>query len=165
MKQLGFLKFVVIGLAVVLLVVAISLFINRGAHVRLSGAVLKTRIIQTDTNSAVLVFDVRLTNPAKVPFVVRDAAVRLTDESGNEIEGDRVAQMDLDRLLEYYKFYGPRYTPMLMPRERINPGASVDRTIAGSFQRSEKQLERRKATLLRIADVDGTFTDIAETRK
>lgn len=165
MKQLGFLKFAGIGLAVVLLLVAFSLFINRGAHVRLSGAVLKTRIIQTDTNSAVVVFDVRLTNPAKVPFVVRDVVVRLTSENGNEIEGDRVAQMDLDRLLDYYKFYGPRYTPMLMARERINPGASVDRTIAGSFQQSEKQLERRKATVLHITDVDGTFTDVTETRK
>lgn len=165
MKQLGFLKFVGIGLAIVAAIVGFSLFVNRGAHVRLSGTVLKTRIVQTDTNSAVVVFDVRLKNPADVPFVVKDVMVRLTDDSGTEIEGDRVAQMDLDRLLDYYKFSGPRYTPMLLARERIKPGESMDRTVAGSFSKSEKQIEQRKGFVLRIADVDGTFTEVAESRK
>lgn len=165
MKELGFLKYAGIGLGIVAVIAGASLYLNRGAHVRLSGKVLKTRIVETDTNSAVVIFDVRLTNPAEVPFVVRDVAVRLTDESGEELEGDRVAQMDLDRLLEYYKFHGPRYTPMLLARERIKPGESMDRTVAGSFPRSGKQIEQRKAGRVRVADVDGTFTEIDEGSK
>ena len=165
MKRFAFLKYVLIGLGIVAVVVAASLFFNRGAHVRLSGKILKTRVVQTDTNSAVMVFDVRLTNPAAVPFLVKDVAVRLTEENGAEVEGDRVAQMDLDRLLDYYKYHGPRYTPMLLARERIKPGETLDRTIAGSFPRSEKQIDQRKGLILRIADSDGTFTDIAEIRQ
>lgn len=165
MKQLGFLKFVGIGLAIVAVIAGISLFFNRGAHVRLSGTILKTRVVQTDTNSAVVIFDVRLRNPADVPFVVQDVAVRLTTDAGDLVEGDRVAQMDLDRLLGYYKYAGPRYTPMLLPRERIKPGESMDRTVAGSFSKSEKQIDQRRGFTLRIADVDGTFTEIAGSRR
>lgn len=165
MKQLGFFKFVLIGLGVVAVIIAFSLLANRGARARLTGSILKVRLIPTDTNSAVALIDFRFQNPAEVPFVVRDVQVVVIDADGATVEGDRVAQMDLDRVLEYNKLAGPRYNPMLMARDRANPGESFDRTAAGSFALSEQQLERRKRFVLRIGDVDGATTEIEETAR
>jgi hypothetical protein len=165
MKLPAFSGALLVGLAVVAIALVGVMFLNRGSHVRLAGAVLKVRLAPTDTESAIAILDMRLRNPASVPFMVRQVTVHLVEGRGTGRDGDPVAQMDLDRVLEYYKLVGPRYTPMLLPRQRVQPGETLERTVAGSFAVSEAALERRKMLVVRIEDVDGNVTEIEETRQ
>jgi hypothetical protein len=155
-------KYVAAGLGVVALLVAFSLFWNRGAHVDLRGKILKVRLVPTDEHSAVAIFDFRFDNPADVPFVVSDVKVTVVGSDGAETVSDPVAQPDLDRLLEYNKFAGPRYNPMLVVRDKVKSKESLDRTAAGSFSMEEAKLAARKRFILRIYDVDGAVAEIAE---
>ena len=67
----NFLVFLGIGLAVVGVVVALTLFGTRGAHLSLAGSVLKVRTMPTDENNSLVVVDFRVHNTADAtPFVI-----------------------------------------------------------------------------------------------
>jgi hypothetical protein len=74
-----------------------------------------------------------------------------------------VAQVDLDRVLDYHKVLGPRHTEMLKERDRLRPNTQQDRTAAGSFAISEKDLQSRKSLVLKLQDADGVTVEIPET--
>jgi len=159
-----FARFLAVGLAVVALVVLIALWKNKGAHVRLDGSILKVRTIATDENNSIAVLDIRLSNPADVPFVVKELEFTVEDAKGNPVAGTTIAQMDLDHVLEYNKLIGPRYTPVLLARSKISGGLPVDRTVAASFPISEAALEARRNFRLKIIDVDGPVVELVERR-
>ncbi len=164
MKLPPVLKFTLVGLVAVAAVAGMFFLANRGQQVRLDGQILKVRTISTDEASSIAVVDFRINNPAKVDFMVRSAQVILTSANGDVTTVDPVAELDLDRVLNYYPAAGPRFNPTLKARERIRGAAVVDRTIAGSFPLPESALAARKSISLKIEDADGVIVDIAEKR-
>jgi len=89
----------------------------------------------------------------------------VTTADGKVVEGLPVAQADLDRVLDYHKVYGKRYTDMLKERDRIRPKTEVDRTAAGGLSISEKDLQNRKSLVLKLQDADGVTIEIPETNR
>ncbi len=157
-----FVKYLAIALLIVAVLLALVLWGNRGAQVRLEGKILKTRLIPTDDAACLAVLDARIKNPSNVIFVVKDVHFRVLLADGTTLDGDQVAQMDLDRVLDYYKIHGPRYNPVLKPKDSFKGAFQADRTIVASFPRSAADIERRKGFIIEVDDVDGAVTRLAE---
>jgi len=157
-----FARFLAVGLVIVAIVVWLALVKNKGAHVRLEGSILKVRTLATDEHNSIAVLDIRVNNPADVVFVVKEVELTVEDAQGQPVTGTTIAQMDLDRVLEYNKLVGPRYTPVLLARSKLTGGVPVDRTVAASFPIAESALASRRNLRLKIADVDGPTAEIAE---
>ncbi len=157
-----FVKYLAMALLIVAVLLAIVLLVNRGSQVRLEGKILKTRLIPTDDAACLAVLEARIGNPSNVKFVVKDVRFQVLLADGTTLDGDRVAQMDLDRVLDYYKIYGPRYNSVLKPKDSFKGNSQADRTVVVSFPRSAADIERRKGFIIEVDDVDGAVTRLAE---
>lgn len=158
------LQSVAAGAAIAAAVAAILYWLNLGSQARLQVQWLKVRAIATGPESSLAVFDVRVHNPSRVLFQVKEVEAALVDAGGESREGLVVAQTDLDRALGHYPLAGPRHNPVLMFRERIRAGETVDRTVAASFSVPVEALESRRGFTLRIHDADGAVVESAEHR-
>jgi len=152
------------GLGVVALLAAAGYWLNLGSQARLEVQWLKVRTLATGPDTSLAVFDLRIHNPSRVLFQVKDVEVAVVDASGGRQEGLVAAQTDLDRVLGYYPTEGPRYTPVLRFRERIRGGETVDRTVAASFNLPEQALRVRQRFEVRIHDADGQAVTAREQR-
>ncbi|MEJ5367260.1 MAG: hypothetical protein WHT08_03010 [Bryobacteraceae bacterium] len=153
------------GLGAVALLAALGYWWNRGSQARLEVRWLNVRVISTGPESALAVFDLRIHNPARVLFQVKEVEANLIDANGESTSGLVPSQTDLDRVLSYFPLAGPRYTPVLKFQERIRAGETVDRTVAASFSVPAAVLESRRAFELRIQDADGQVTVAREARR
>jgi hypothetical protein len=158
-------KYLAAGLALAALIAAILVFINSTGRPRLEGSILQMRNVATDTRANVVILDVRITNPGRALFMVRDVIVVIVDAAGVPLEADAAAEPDIDRLLAYHKMLGPRYNPTLKSRERIAPGETKDYTVAGAFALTEQELAQRRSLRLRLVDVDGAAVEIGPPRR
>jgi hypothetical protein len=113
--------FVGIGIVAVVIGVLVIFYVQRGAHLELTGSVQKVRTLALDENSAAALIDFRVLNPSDYPFVVRQATVSMVEPSGKTIEGMIVADVDAQRLFEYYPAIGPKYNDTLTIRTKVNP--------------------------------------------
>jgi len=154
-----------IGLGIILVAIAGVLYMQRGAHIQLQGSILKVRTMALDENSSLAVVDFRFANPANYPFVVRSCTVIVEDPKGNQTEGTSVTELDARRLFDYYPVLGKKYNDSLVMKDKIPPHESQDRMIAARFEIPESQLQARKGLLVRVEDVDGPISDLAETKK
>jgi hypothetical protein len=143
------------GLAVVAVIAAIGYWLSLGSQARLDVQWLKVRTLATGPESSLAVFDIRIHNPSRVLFQVKEVEVAVIGASGERHEGLVAAQTDLDRVLGYFPLAGPRHNPVLMFRERIRGGETVDRTVAASFSIPVQVLESRQGFELHIQDADG----------
>ncbi len=159
-----FLIFLAIGLVVVGVVVLFTLAGTKGAHLTLEGKILKVRSLPTDEKSSIVVVDFRVNNAAKTPFMAGDAVIKVTTAEGKEVEGETVARSDMNRVFDYYKLLGPKYNEVLISRDRINGGQSIDRMLAARFDVSAPDIENRKTITLTLNDVDGPSFTFAENK-
>jgi hypothetical protein len=150
------------GLGVVALLAAAGYWLNLGSQARLEVRWLKVRTIATGPESSLAVFDLRIHNPSRVLFQVKEVEAAVVDSGGARQEGLVAAEADLDRALGYYPLAGPRYNPVLRFRERIRSGETVDRTVAASFSVPVQALESRRRFEVRIQDADGEVVTAAE---
>lgn len=162
MRVPDFVKYLGIACLIVTVLLALVLWSNRSSQVRLEGKILKTRLIPTDDAACLAVVEARIDNPAKVLFVVRDVHFKVLLADGTVLDGDPVAQMDLDRVLDFLKIHGPRYNPVLKARDSFKGASQSDRTIVASFPRAVSAIERRKGFIIEVDDVDGPVTRMAE---
>ncbi|MGJ5816894.1 hypothetical protein [Paludibaculum fermentans] len=148
-----------LGLMAVLVFAGVAVLLNHGSQARLEGSILKVRIVPTDDNACLAVVDFRVKNPSSTMFQVKQLRIVATLADGSEVEGQTVPQVDLDRVLEYHKVAGTRYTPVLKERDRVNGGVEEDRTAAAGFTLSEKVFQARKGLTLKIQDADGMASE------
>ncbi|MBE0660469.1 MAG: hypothetical protein IH602_22435 [Bryobacteraceae bacterium] len=148
------LRYTLFGLLLVALIAGIVFWSNMGSQVRLNAEVLRVRTLATSESSALLIAEVRITNPARVPFVVREVRVSLVDSSGGSLAGESVAQGDLDRVLGYFPAEGPRYNETLKVRAKIPGHSQSDCTVPVSFTISKADLDARRGLEIEIEDVD-----------
>lgn len=159
-KQL--LPFVALGAVVAGLLVAFTLFLQRGAHLALEGAIQKVRLLSVEEASSIAVLDFRLVNGSDYPFLVREVAVSMEDAQGKMVEGAVISEVDAQRIFHYYPVLGQKYNPTLVARTRIAPRQSLDRMIAARFEVPEKQLQGRRRLKIRVEEVDGVVSEIVE---
>lgn len=160
--KLRLLMFVLAGALLAGTAVAFIFYIQRGAHMRLEGAVQKVRTLAIDENSSVAVVDFRLTNAADYPWVVRSVEGSLTDAQGYSVQGTTIADADATRLFEYFPLLGQKFNDSLVARTKIAPHQTLDRMIALKFDIPEAQLQSRKQLRIRIEEVDGAVSEITE---
>ena len=151
-----------IGLAALAIVVGVVFYAQRGAHIQVTGQVLKVRTAPLDDRSSALAIDFRITNPADYPFVVREVTVVMEGSGGAPAEGATVSDADIDRLFAGVPLLGQRYNATLMARERLAPHQTRDYMVAARFEVPDSELEKRKRLILRIAEVDGAVSEIAQ---
>jgi hypothetical protein len=159
--QKNFLAAFAIGIGVIAVIVTGVLYMQRGARVGLTGSFLKVRIAPLDENSSIAVIDFRVNNPSNVRFVVRTATLVLDDPDGR-YDGTTVAETDARRLFEYLPLLGQKFNDTLVMNDTIPAHGAADKMIAARFDAPESRLEKRRRFILRIEDVDGPITEIAE---
>ena len=150
-----------IGLVVILIAVAGIMYMQRGSHVELKGSILKVRTMGMDDNSSLAVIDFRFVNPSDYPFVVRSVDVTAT-VGGQNLTSTPVPEVDAKRIFEYYPILGPKYNTSLLTRDRIPGRQSEDRMIATRFEIPVAKLDARTNLKIRIEDVDGPVSELAE---
>ena len=150
-----FLLFLGIGLAVVAAIVSTTWVGTKGAHLTLEAKILKVRTIATDDKNTIVVIDFRVSNPTKTQFMVKDGVISVVGPDGKEVEGDTIARSDLNRVFDYYKVLGPKYNEVLIMRDRINGGESIDRTLAATVTLPSTDVDARKNLKLTLHDIDG----------
>lgn len=144
-----------IGILCVAIAVAMIFHMQRGAHIQLTGKVLKVRTAPLEDNASVAAVDFRVTNPADYSFLVNQVTLIVVDASGKRIEGDTISEIDAKRLFEGIPLLGPKYNPSLIMAERIAPHVTVDRMTSARFEVADAVLQARKNLILRIEEADG----------
>ena len=151
-----------IGLAAVLIAVGFILYLQRGAHVELKGAILKVRTMGLDENSSLAVVDFRFANSSDYPFVVRTVDVTATGAGGKSYTSTPVPEVDAKRIFEYYPILGPKFNASLITRDKIPGRRSEDRMIVARFEIPLATLDARTNLKVRIEDVDGPVSEMVE---
>ena len=151
-----------IGLVAIAIAVAGVLYVQRGAHVELKGAILKVRTMGMDDNSSLAVVDFRFANPSDYPFVVRSVDVSATGANGQNYTSTPVSEIDAKRIFEYYPILGQKFDTSLVARDKIPGQHKEDRMIMARFEMPVAQLDARKNLKVRIEDVDGPVSELAE---
>jgi hypothetical protein len=167
--NINILKMAGIGVAIVAVVVGILFFSTLGSQIRLEGEIQQVRTLALDDKSTLVIVDFHFDNPADYPFVVRDATVHLEDAEGGSQKGRAVAKADAERILDYYSKkipeLGPQYNEVMISRDRIEPKATFDRMICARFEVPESVAKARARVKVRIEDVDGAISELAEDRE
>jgi hypothetical protein len=158
------LTFIGIGIVIVAIALGITLYGTKGAHLSLTGTVLKVRTLGTDDKNSIALVDFRVNNESNQNFVVQDATVTVTTADGKEVEGIPIARQDVNRVLDYHKILGPKYNETLIIRDKVGAGQRMDRMVAVAIPLPAEDLEKRKALTLHLHDVDGPTFDLQEKR-
>ena len=155
--------FLLVGLAVVGVLISAVLVGTKGAHLELTGKILKVRTLALSGGKASLVvIDFRVQNPSSVPFVVSNVEIRLQPASGAEVTGLEVSKADIDSVFEQDKLIGPKFNDVLTLQSKILPQTTQDRMAGARFELPEAAIDQRKLIRIRIEDVDGTIAEIGE---
>jgi len=162
MRRGRFLIYVLAGVAAVAAVVAWVFHMQRGAHMELTGTILKVRTLATDEHSSVAIIDFRVTNVADYVWMVRSVDVSVVDGQGYVAQGSTISDVDAARVFEYYPLLGQKYNDSLTPRTRIQPHQTIDRMIGVRFEIPEAQVAARKNLTIRVVEVDGGVSEIVE---
>lgn len=159
-----FWSFLVVGLAIMAVVVVGILYWTRGEHIELKGSIQKVRLQEMDERSSVAVLDFRFVNPSDHLFVVRTVTVTIEDAMGNLAEGRVSSEPDARRLFEFYPVLGQKFNETFKARDKVASRQAMDRMLAVRFEMPVSALAARKNLRIRIEDVDGAVSEIAETR-
>ena len=154
--------FLAVGLVVVAVVLAGIWFGTKGAHLELTGNILKVRVLALGEKASLVVVDFRVTNPSAVPFVVSDVRLKITPPTGEPVEGVAASRSDIDNVFKGEKLIGPHFNDVLALQDRVPGGKTIDRMTGARFELPESAIDQRKAILLRLEDVDGTTAELTE---
>lgn len=156
--------FIPFGIGVVVIAAAVAgiLYMQRGAHIQLSGSLLKVRTQAMDEASSVAVIDFRVRNPSDYFFVVRRVDVTLQTKDGKEQESTAISEVDAKNLFQYYPLLGQKFNDTLLMRDRISPRGTLDRMVAARFELPESEVQSRKTLTIRIEEVDGVVAVLNE---
>jgi|SRR5579862_4447366 hypothetical protein len=156
--------FLAVGLVVVGIAVSAIWTGTKGAHLELTGKILKVRSIPLEAGSSLVVVDFRVTNPSAIPLEVRDVSLSLERFKEDPLKGTEVARADVDTMFEAKPLIGTKYNDVLAPPDVIPPGKTIDRMAEASFDAAESVVEVRKGIILHIEDVNGAAFDITEKK-
>jgi len=155
---------IALGAGAVCIAIAVGaiLFIQRGAHIGVSGHILKVRTAPLNENSTIVVLDFRVTNPADYPFVARSVTAIFEDAAGNRTEGLTAPEIEAQHIFAGIPVLGEKYNQTMIIRDKVNPRSTLDRMVAARFDLPEAQLQGRKRFVVKIEEIDGQEFEISE---
>ena len=154
-----FLTAFAIGLAAVAVVVAGIMYMQRGAHMELTG-VMTVRVHATDENTALALIDVHIANPADYGFEVGNVTVTLETKSG-EFPTTIISRVDAQRLAEAMPELGP-FHPTLYTKYIIPAHSTGNYTLLAQYSAPERILNDRKRFVVRIQEINGKTAELSE---
>jgi hypothetical protein len=154
-----FVSALTIGVAVVVVAVGVILFMQRGAHMELTGP-MTVRVHATDENTALALIDLHLTNPADYGFQVADVTATLETKAG-ESTTRIVSKVDATSLFKAMPELGP-FHPTLFTKYTIPPRSTGDYTLLAQYSLPEKMLTDRQRFVVKIQEVNGKVAELVE---
>jgi hypothetical protein len=154
--------FLAIGVGVVAVALSAIWFGTKGAHLELTGNILKVRVLAAGEKASLVVVDFRVTNPSSVPFVVNDVRLKLTTQTGELVEGAAASRNAIDNVFKAQKLIGPHFNDVLAVQDKVDGGKTLDRMTGARFELPESAINQRKGISLRLEDVDGTVAELTE---
>jgi len=154
-----FLSAFAIGLAAVAVVVAGIMYMQRGAHMELTGA-MTVRVHGTDENTALALIDLHIANPADYGFEVNNVTVTL-ETNGGEFPTTIVSRVDAQRLADAMPELGP-FHPTLYTKYVIPARTTGDYTLLAQYSAPERILNGRKRFVVRIEEINGKTAQFSE---
>jgi hypothetical protein len=152
------------GILVIGAVIWIVFYKQQGAHIDPKGSILKVRTLKLDDNSTAAVAEVRLTNDADYPLVVRSIEMSAVTGKG-DVPGNMVAEVDVKDLYKNFPLLGEQYNPILKAREKVPPHGSIDREVCAQFAVPLEELDNRKDLIVRVEDITGPTAELHEKVK
>lgn len=153
-----------VGIISMLAIVAVILFMQRGAHLDMPGQVLKVRTAALADEYSVAVVDFRISNTSDYPAVVRNVVIYDEDKNGVRTAGKTVADPDAKRIFDGVPILGQKFNKSLILQDSIPGHATWDRMIAATFDVPEPKLGERKRFVVAIEEIDGNIYEIAEKK-
>src|SRR5580658_7109070 len=101
--------FLAAGLAVVAAGIGVMMVSTKGAHLDLTGEILKVRVLAMNPNASLVIVDFRVKNPSDVWFVVKSVDMKLDPATGDTLEGMSISKPDVESVFQYEKLLGPKY--------------------------------------------------------
>ena len=154
-----FLTAFAIGLAAVAVVVAGIMYMQRGAHMELTG-VMTVRVHATDENTALALIDVHIANPADYGFEVGNVTVTLETKSG-EFPTTIISRVDAQRLAGAMPELGP-FHPTLYTKYIIPAHSTGNYTLLAQYSAPERILNDRKRFVVRVKEINGKTAEFSE---
>jgi hypothetical protein len=158
-----FVIFLAVGIAVIGVALSVMLVGTKGAHLELTGKILKVRVLPLNEKASLVVVDFRVSNPADIPYVVNTATITLVPARGEAVEGTPIPKSDLDNVFKFEKLIGPAFNDALITRDRVAAHATIDRMTAARFEFPEAEIANRKSLRLKIDEVDGAVAELTES--
>lgn len=149
----------VIGLIVVAAVVAGVMYMQRGAHMVLTGA-MTVRVISTDENTSLALINLHITNPSDYGFQVNSVTVTLKNAKG-DFPAEIVSRVDAQRLFDSLPDDGP-FHPTLYYKYNILPRSTGDYTVVAQYSAPEHILQERQQFVVQIEEVGGKVAEFSE---
>jgi hypothetical protein len=151
------------GLACVAILVAGIFYMQKGAHVVVSGQVLKVRTVPLSDSASLVVLDFRVTNPADYEFLTRKVTAIFEDAAGNRTDGLTASEIDAQHIFQGIPMLGEKYSQTLIENDAVPPRGTLDRMVAARFEMPEAQLQARKRFVVRIEEKNrGETFEISE---
>ena len=154
-----FLSAFAIGLVAVAVVVAGIMYMQRGAHMELTGA-MTVRVHGTDENTALALIDLHIANPADYGFQIGNVTVTLETNAG-QFPTTVISRVDSQRLADAMPELGP-FHPTLYTKYVIPARTTGDYTLLAQYSAPERILNDRKRFVVRIEEINGKTTEFSE---
>lgn len=148
-----------IGLIAVAVAVGAILYMQRGAHMELTGPMI-VRTVSTDENTALALINLHITNPSDYEFQVHNVIVTLETKSG-EFPTEIVSRTDTQRLFDAMPENGP-FHPPLYTNAIIPAHSTADYTVIAQYSAPERILKDRKRFVVRIEEINGKVAEFSE---
>ena len=151
-----------IGIVAVAVAVAVILYMQRGAHMVLTGP-LTVSVHATDENSALAVCNLHITNPSDYGFQVNNVTITLETKTG-EFATSAIGRVDVERLAAQMPAFGP-FHPTLYTKYVIPPRSTGDYTVLAQYNAPDRILNDRKQFVVRLNEVSGKVAEFYEKGK
>lgn len=156
-----FVQAFVVGLLVIAVAVGVILFMQRGAHMELTGQ-MTVSVHGTDPNTALAIFSLHLNNPSDYGFEVSNVTVTLETDKG-DFPVTTIGRADTQRLADAMPEFGP-FHPTLYTHYVIPPRSAGDYTVLAQYNAPEKVLNDRKRFVLRVQEINGKEAEFDEKK-
>lgn len=148
-----------IGIAVVAVAVGVVFFMQRGAHMELTGP-MTVRTHATDENTALAIINLHITNPADYGFEVSDVSATLETKAGDS-NTRIVSKVDAKKFFDAMPELGP-FHPTLYTKYVIPPHSTGDYTLLAQYSLPERMLTDRQRFVVRIQEINGKVAELSE---
>jgi hypothetical protein len=148
-----------IGLIAVAAVVGGILFMQRGAHMELTGS-MTVRTIATEDQTSLALVNLHITNPAAYGFEAHNITVTLETSAG-AFPGVTISRVDAQRMFDSMPDAGP-FHPPLYTNAVIPAHSTSDYTLVAQFDKPEATLKDRKRFVVRVEEINGKVAEFPE---